>query len=79
MTMQAQFFTLRAQLFNSYITTRPNTPPLDCHVLAHKAASMDFMSRVEKAQALLLKFGETMNLPKLYDVLKAELDGVNLK
>jgi hypothetical protein len=72
-TMQASFFTLRAQLFNTFLSRWWMWIAL-AHWLAHRAARKDLMRRVEDANALLANIGEEMVFPDVYMQLARELN-----
>ena len=79
--MHSQFFNLRAQLFNTYLTSALATLPdivkmevvkevtQKCHALAHDAAAIDFIARYEQAKELIESLGEVCNPSPVYDLL----------
>ncbi len=66
MQMQANFFTLRAQLFNTIVRNQPLFSAGDiegAHALAHEAAKVDLLARVKGAKELLERLGQKFVYP----------------
>ncbi len=74
MQMQASFFTLRAQLFNTIVQNQGKLfSAVDiegAHALAHEAAKHDLLSRIAGARDLLTQQGEKFIEPACAEWLR---------